>query len=248
MCQLLGVSSNKEVDIQFSLKEFKERGEKNPHGFGFVFYEDGNPKLIKEPSSLKNEDIEKEDYKFKSKIIIGHVRLASCGGQSHKNTHPFVIKNWSFAHNGTVRKIKNLDLKKFKPQGETDSECAFCYLLDKIYEEEDVKKMIRIIEDEALRIKKLGRFNFLLSNGKYLFVFGDDSLYFAKRQSPFQEVTLKDVGYHLHLKEIKYPDEKAIIIATEPLTKEERWQKIDGLKLFKDGEEIELNNYALRNF
>jgi predicted glutamine amidotransferase len=39
MCQLLGLSSNKEVDIQFSLKEFKKRGRKNPHGWGFAFFQ-----------------------------------------------------------------------------------------------------------------------------------------------------------------------------------------------------------------
>ncbi|RCK75111.1 MAG: hypothetical protein IGBAC_1247 [Ignavibacteriae bacterium] len=37
MCQLLGVCSNKYVDIAFSLREFSKRGKSNPHGFGFVF-------------------------------------------------------------------------------------------------------------------------------------------------------------------------------------------------------------------
>ncbi|MCM8832236.1 MAG: class II glutamine amidotransferase [Candidatus Omnitrophica bacterium] len=241
MCQILGVSSNKRVDIQFSLKEFKKRGEENPHGFGFVFYNENNdPKLIKNPSSLKNESIEEKKYKFKSKIIIGHVRLASCGKVSHENTHPFLIKNWSFAHNGTVREVKNWQLNKFKPKGETDSEYAFCYLLDKIYNIAEIDEVADILKREALMICKLGRFNFLLSDGEYLYAYGDDSLYFVKREPPFQEVTLKDDGYHLHLKEIKDPDEKAIIIATKPLTKEENWQKIRGLKLFKYGEQVEL--------
>lgn len=37
MCQLLGVCSNKEVDVQFSLKEFQYRGKINNHGWGFAF-------------------------------------------------------------------------------------------------------------------------------------------------------------------------------------------------------------------
>ena len=36
MCQLLGLSSNKEVDIQLSLREFSHRGKKNRHGWGFA--------------------------------------------------------------------------------------------------------------------------------------------------------------------------------------------------------------------
>lgn len=246
MCQLLGVSSNKKVDVQFSLKEFRERGRSNPHGFGFVFYENGNPKLIKKPSSFQEEDIEKEDYKFKSKIIIGHVRFATCGGPNHKNTHPFVKDNWSFAHNGTVIEIKYRPLNKFKPEGETDSEYAFCYLLDRIHDKNDIKEIIKILEKEASEIIKLGnkkvKFNFLLSDGNYLFAYGHTSLYFVKRESPFPTVTLKYSKYKLNLNEIKSPDEKAIIIATEPLTKEENWQKFEGLKLFKDGEEIKINN------
>ncbi len=241
MCQLLGISSNKKVDIQFSLKEFKERGKRNPHGFGFVFYENGIPKLIKKQKSLKDEDIEKEDYKFKSKIIIGHVRLASCGSQSYENTHPFVIGKWSFAHNGTVREVKNWQLNKFKPKGDTDSEYAFCYLLERISGKETIYEIVSILKNEASEIAKIGRFNFLLSDGEHLYAYGDDSLYFVKREAPFQEVKLKNTGYHLHLSKIKKPDEKAIIVATEPLTKEENWQKIVGLRLFKDGEEIKLN-------
>ncbi|MEM5777978.1 MAG: class II glutamine amidotransferase, partial [Candidatus Aenigmatarchaeota archaeon] len=133
MCQLLGVSSNKKVDIQFSLEEFKLRGERNYHGFGFAYYKDGNACLIRKPSSLAGENIEENKYRFKSKIIIGHVRLVSCGNSSHQNTHPFKIDNWLFAHNGTVTEIKNKPLNRFKPEGETDSEYAFCYLLEKLY-------------------------------------------------------------------------------------------------------------------
>ncbi|MEO0073003.1 MAG: class II glutamine amidotransferase [candidate division WOR-3 bacterium] len=237
MCQLLGVSSNKPVNIQFSLKEFKERGRKNPHGFGFVFYENKEPKLIKEPEPLASKDLKKDEFKFKSKIIIGHVRLASCGNQSHENTHPFVINNWSFAHNGTVTKIKEWTLKKFKPKGETDSEHAFCYLLEKINNETDVQKIADILRKEAFKIQKLGKFNFLLSDGEYLYAFGDDSLYFTIRKAPFKEVILKDTGYCCHLKEIKNPDEMAALIATAPLTKEgEQWKKFEGLQIFKDGE------------
>lgn len=241
MCQLLGLSSNKKVDIRFSLKEFKERGKENYHGFGFVFYKGKKPHIFKKPSSLAYENIEDKNFAFKSKIIIGHVRLASCGKQSHENTHPFVINNLSFAHNGTVTSVKKWQLGIFKPEGETDSEYAFCYLLDKIYKKNDIKEIYKILSDEAKEIRKLGRFNFLLTNGEYLFAFGDNSLFFVKRKAPFQEVTLRDDGYHLNLKEIKNSQEKAIIVATEPLTKEENWQKIDGLKLFKDGNEVKIN-------
>ena len=61
---------------------------------------------------------------------------------------------------------------------------------------------------------------------------------FVSRKSPFQEVTLTDEDYSVNLREIKTPDEKAIIIATKQFTREEKWSPILGLKVFKGGEEV----------
>lgn len=241
MCQLLGLSSNKEVDIQLSLREFRHRGYSNHHGWGFAFYSNGEWKLIKEPRSLKNEDIESESFKFKSKIIIGHVRLASCGSRIHLNTHPFQIDGWVFAHNGTVDQImktSEFELRTIKPSGQTDSEYAFCYLLEKIGNNSEIKKIIEILKREAQKIKQYGNFNFLLSNGEVLIAHGDNSLYFVQRKAPFQEVTLSDDNFTVNLAEIKAPDEKAILVATEPLTTNESWKKFSGIKVFMNGEEI----------
>lgn len=243
MCQLLAVSSNKKVDIKFSLGEFRHRGEKNPHGWGFGFYNEDDNKweIIKKPESLKNEDINK--FSFKSKIIVGHVRLASCGNHSQQNTHPFNKDDWIFAHNGTVTKImnnSNFKLNKFVPRGDTDSEYAFCYLLEKIEGIGNTQTLYEILAKEAEKIREYGKFNFLLANKEYLFAFGDNALFFVLRKAPFQDVTLKDEEYSLNLARIKASDEKAVVIATEPLTINEDWRKITGLKVFKNGQEIKL--------
>ena len=102
-----------------------------------------------------------EPFKFRSKTIIGHVRLASCGNQTHLNTHPFAKKNWVFAHNGTVIAIKSLPEFRLQinPEGETDSEHAFLYLLQKM--EGFRNEVINIIELESRIIKQHGNFNFL---------------------------------------------------------------------------------------
>lgn len=231
MCQLLGVISNKEVNIEYSLREFRHRGDINRHGWGFAFSKGTEWILKKQPSSLANENLNNKDFKFKSKIIIGHVRLASCGNLCHENTHPFVINNWAFAHNGTVLEIKDFPLKRYLPKGKTDSEHAFCYLLERIEESHSNKE--KILKDEAEKIRKMGRFNFLLSNGKILYAYGDDALYYVERKSPFSFARLKDDDYEVHLSDIKAPNEKAVIVATEPLTTNEDWIKIYGLKIFE---------------
>ncbi|MEK6657796.1 MAG: class II glutamine amidotransferase [Nitrospirota bacterium] len=239
MCQLLGVSSNKKVDIQFTIREFHHRGKGNPHGWGFAFHQNGDWKIIKEPSSLFAKDIKDEQFKFKSKAIIGHVRFISCGNQTHLNTHPFKINNWAFAHNGTVKGIMKepqFALAALKPEGQTDSEYAFCYLLEEIGNEpENIKN---VLEREAQRIKQYGNFNFLLSDGNTLFAYGDNSLYYVRRKAPFDTVTLIDDQYSVNLEEIKAPEERAILIATKPLTVNEKWKKISGLRIFKEGREL----------
>lgn len=242
MCQLLGLCSNKPVDIRFSIREFQRRGEENPHGFGFLFYEKKRmlkPVLIKKPVPLTGENVTQNPYFFESKIIIGHVRLASCGRVAHENTHPFMMDSWGFAHNGTVTSVKKWKLNKYVPSGDTDSEHAFLYLLEKLQKANTLQEQRKIIKSESEKICKLGNFNFLLSDGEYLYAFGDTSLYYVKRRAPFMEVTLKDDGYTLNLNEIKAPDEKVILIATEPLTVEERWEKISGLMVFKNGDIVD---------
>ncbi len=237
MCQLLGVSSNKRVDIGFSLREFQHRGRRNHHGWGFAFYQDGDWKIIKEPSSLAEKDIKDEGFHFRSKMIIGHVRLASCGSQGHLNTHPFKNNKWVFAHNGTVSRIMKdpqFALTAFKPVGKTDSEYAFCYLLEKISAGfENIKE---VLQAEALKIRQYGNFNFLLSDGETLFAHGDNSLYYVQRKAPFNAVSLIDDQCSVNLGEIKAQDEKAVIIATEPLTANEKWKGIQGIRIFRNGE------------
>jgi predicted glutamine amidotransferase len=67
------------------------------------------------------------DYKYlKSRIFIGHVRYASGGGRTYRNTHPFerVLQGKSivFAHNGTLKDFESERSNEFSPLGETDSE------------------------------------------------------------------------------------------------------------------------------
>lgn len=87
MCRLLGLIANKEVDVRFSMLEapenFKKLGERNPHGWGMGWYEDGEPKIEKYGEcafcSKRFDELAKE---VKSRIIIAHIRSASSGAKS----------------------------------------------------------------------------------------------------------------------------------------------------------------------
>lgn len=249
MCQLLGISSNREVDIKFSFREWRHRGKTNPHGYGFAYLENGTWKIVKSASNLYETRAAETDEvtAARSPIFIGHVRFASVGPQDGTNTHPFQAsafgKSFVFAHNGTVRGIKKRRLRNNKPTGQTDSEHAFLWLLEQVasVRNADFAGELKKLADDVS--SKLGRFNFLLSDGTTLWAYADDRLSFIERRPPYggELVRLHDDGYAISLKEVKRPDERAILVATESLTDEAGWQSLNPRELLivREGRAVE---------
>lgn len=136
MCELFGFSANKPVSIGFTWRGFISRGRVHRDGWGVVFYPDGRsaylvmelrPSVYSSMASfLRAKDV------VRSRIVISHVRWASKGEVAYRNTHPFVRelfgKEWSFAHNGTLNSLPRP--KFYEPVGETDSERAFCIIME----------------------------------------------------------------------------------------------------------------------
>ncbi len=71
---------------------------------------------------------------IKTLLAIGHIRRRTRGDVLLANTHPFMRelwgRHWVFAHNGTPLGVRRRALGRFNPIGTTDSEHAFCYLLE----------------------------------------------------------------------------------------------------------------------
>lgn len=253
MCELLGMSFNFSVRPSISFRGFRQRGESNPDGWGIAFYPDESVQVIKEPIKARRSSLSKflQDYpEIKSKIFVGHVRYASKGSITHKNTHPFSRelngKEYVFAHNGTLRNYRGLKPGKFKPVGETDSEYAFCYLLNCLEErnitqwkEEDFDWLAGILRE----INECGDFNCIFSDGIHLFCYYDkhgyNGLCFDQRKPPYDKIRLLDEDWEINLAEEKNPEQRGFIIATRRLT-DESWKdfKFGELIVFKDGKMI----------
>lgn len=262
MCELLGICSNYEVSPNFSFKEIKIRGGKSrfhDDGWGIGFYINNTSKILKEPEPAYSSELAKEiedgRKDLRSKIFIAHIRRGTSGSNTLENTHPFMNKlfgkEWIFAHNGIVGEFTAQDgiftepLINFKPKGQTDSEYAFCYILDQLKEKcgqnSTLEEIAKVIAEAANYVKKYGNFNFILSDSEYIFAFGDNSLFYIKREhAEGKTLCLDDADYSIEISDMKMEGEKAIIIATSPLTKTEKWSngRINGLEIFKDGEEV----------
>lgn len=193
MCELLGLSSHHETTINLSLSVLAMRGE-NPNmhgdGWGIAFHEGKDVRLIKDAGAAKNSPWVSliKQQKIHSHDIIAHIRKSTIGNVSYSNTHPFVRelrgRVHSFAHNGTLRNIVNDERfipHDFYPIGQTDSELAFCVLMDRLKKiwvkpgvVPPVRERLSIIKQFADEIRSLGPGNFLYSDGESFFAHGDE--------------------------------------------------------------------------
>lgn len=151
MCELLGMSARHLTDVDHSLALLRPRGgEIGPHadGWGVAFYEGRDARIFKEPVPASESRCLAfiADYNYRSNMFIGHIGKANPPniGRASANTHPFSRelsgRSWVFAHNGKLPGLKEnsgFTLGRFQPIGETDSEHAFCYLLDQIVQAND---------------------------------------------------------------------------------------------------------------
>jgi glutamine amidotransferase len=132
-----------------------------------------------------------------------------------------------------------------KPMGDTDSETAFCVIL------EEIRKYGRLPSDKDLAItilktakelSKQGGLNFLISNGEMLHAFysGYKSMFYTTIRPPFED---KIIGQNDQLKillktrDIQTP---ISIIATEPFFDEFDWKEFEvgTLYSFKNGQRM----------
>ncbi|HEX3326326.1 MAG TPA: class II glutamine amidotransferase [Actinomycetota bacterium] len=243
MCQLLGVAANRPVNIAFSFKEWRHRAAENPDGYGFAFWPRGQLEIVKDAQDLMgapSSAIERVKT-VQSPIFVCHVRYANVGPRDGTNTHPFRdvrgAQEYAFAHNGTVRGIFEMAVSR-PAKGKTDSEHAFLWLMDQVSDADD-EEFPHALRGAAERVRPLGRFNFLLSDGTTLWAYADDSLYYLERSPPFggRLVSLEQEGYSIGLDEIKAPDERATLVATELLSDEAGWIRLakGSLLVVRDG-------------
>jgi glutamine amidotransferase len=185
MCELLGLCFNEPVAADISIREFASRGAANPDGWGLAWYPDQSVAVVKEAIAWQSSKhtVFLESYPaLRSKIYVGHVRHKTVGGPvTHADTHPFVRelngREYCFAHNGTLTDlIDAFPLGRFLPLGQTDSEHAFCHLLEAIAEEGiDLRRQHswHWLHAKLVSMNRHGKMNVMLSDGRSLFCYHD---------------------------------------------------------------------------
>lgn len=149
-------------------------------GWGLVSYLKENvPEYIeREPESLtENAELFEKAAKWAEssgyRTTMLHIRKSTDASKSIANTHPFVYKEWSFCHNGTIFDSEKIRLKKLKPSGQTDSERFFLYLMEQMKWPFKPESRIRKAAAYVRKHFKYTSLTFLLTNGKKLYAYRD---------------------------------------------------------------------------
>ena len=256
MCQLLGMNCNVPTDICFSFEGFCARGGKTDEhrdGWGIAFFEGlGCRTFIDVKPSIASPIAELiKNYPIHSTNVIAHIRKATQGEIKLENCHPFRRelwgKYWVFAHNGNLENFEPELQGLYQPVGKTDSEKAFCLILETLRQafpggQPTLEKLYQILATITQSLAQQGIFNYLLSNGEYLFVYCSTQLHYLIRQAPFAAAHLIDEDITVDFQALTKQTDRVAIIATLPLTDNEVWTNIQPgeLMVFQDGRPLNL--------
>ncbi len=254
MCQLLGMNCNTPTDIVFSFEGFRRRGgltDVHADGFGIAFFEGKGVRIYQDDHASASSPVADlvRAYQIKSKNVLAHIRKATQGQVSLANTHPFMRELWGeywvFAHNGHLQNADalfcNPNQQYYHGVGTTDSEKAFCYILEHLRQKFPKKPSQEAIFDEVktltAHIRKAGIFNFILSNGQWMMVHASTLLHYIVRKAPFGEANLLDDDVNIDFSSVTTPNDCVAVIATLPLTTNESWTQLaqNQLLMFQEG-------------
>lgn len=266
-CQLLGMNCATPTDFTFSLKGFCKRGgETDIHsdGWGVAFYEGKGIRQFHDSSPACSSPMANflESNPIRTYNMMSHLRYATVGEVELSNVHPFCREMWginfAFAMNGDIPMFKRdpyaklealdpsdspcKDQKYYHPVGTTDSEAAFCAILNALRVQFDklpslpvLKNALQELCDEIIsEDPELTIMNFLLTCGPdTLWVYSWpgsrpgstvwNGLHYTTRTHPFTTSRLKDLDYEVDFASTNGVEDCVSVIATLPLTENEEW-------------------------
>lgn len=251
MCELFAMSASAPVDIKLSLAELARHGGETgilADGWGIAFFEGRDARIFREPHAAASSPWVQcpQQHPVRSDSVIAHIRHATEGAISLANTQPFVRelrgRAHVFAHNGHLAdrvRLNGPDLVRFMPIGETDSEIAFCRLLEVLSsssvtaDHDQAQAALPTFSDFARQMREFGPANLILACDGHLLVHADrrtqrpgviepPGLWILPRSCPGDEVEhITGAGIDVSTSALH-----VIVVASVPLTGE-AWQPLE---------------------
>jgi predicted glutamine amidotransferase len=250
MCQLLGMNANTPTDVMFSFAGLATRADEHKDGFGIAFFEDPGLRLFVDHHSARQSPVAElvKRYPIRSGNVIAHIRKATQGQVALQNTHPFMRELWGrywvMAHNGDLKDFRPRLHGSFRPVGGTDSELAFCWLMQELAKAHasvpPIDELTRTLAELLPIPARHGTFNCLLSNGQALWAHCSTHLHWLQRAHPFGAAHLADEDLSVDFGPLTTPGDRVALVATQPLTTGEPWAAMAAgeLRVFVDGQAV----------
>ena len=237
MCELLALSANTPTDMRFSFRGLARRGGatgQHGDGWGLASFDPdgGGLHIYREQTAAAFSPVAAQlsDLDLKSLYSLAHIRKATQGVVAVENCHPFHRRwhgqDWVFAHNGDI-KAEISSEGRFQPEGNTDSEAAFCRILNdldqRFAQPPDGHSLFPLLSSYSSELASQGIFNCLISNGEWLYAYGGTRLHTITRRAPFTKATLADDDVTVDFSAVTTVHDVVTIVSTEPLTTDEMW-------------------------
>ncbi|MFW6050434.1 MAG: class II glutamine amidotransferase [Myxococcota bacterium] len=176
--------------------------------WGLGFYQGGEvlhkKRPLPETESLDWEEVAEE---LLTDCAIFHLRQATVGNFRAENTHPFRMRSWLFAHNGTIERFDRIrgplveqipDFLRRNIRGDTDSEHFFHIILSFLHDtgqldnpDGDERAVVGALRSAVTLVDRLSAevgappatLNLVLTNGRRLFALrrGAPMMYVERR-------------------------------------------------------------------
>ena len=191
MCELLAMSTRHAAHLNVSLETLA--GHSDPafgtrDGWGAAFYQGNDVALFREPIAASDSALVRwlGEGSPATTLAVAHIRRATLGTVCLANTQPFARelagRSHVFAHNGHLPGIAQsagLAFERYRAIGDTDSEHAFCALLERLHGlwgltamPPSVEQRLDVVTQFAADLRALGPANFLSADGEFLFAHG----------------------------------------------------------------------------
>lgn len=213
MCELLGMSAAREVDVTDLLRKFYAHSERHPNGWGLAVRRGGQIEIDKEPVKAARSRRLSEILEggVQTDLVLAHIRYATVGGEAYENSHPFKARDssgreWTLIHNGTIFNYSLLSPFQYEQEGRTDSERILLYLMHMINSRQrmldgpmSVLERLGLIQAILRDMARGNKLNLILYDGELMYVHTNyaASLYVLQRDGAafFSTVPLTDEAW-----------------------------------------------------
>lgn len=232
MARLLAIIARQPVDFSISIGQ-PQHITYSTHGWGVAWYDQSRKVHVQKGkrSALNQHLNQTVQTQFLTHQFIFHMRQATSGDVSEKNTHPFTYGEFSFAHTGLVSKEKLSALLKppFNQNFQSepiDSELYFRVIMQRMAQmqpREAIAQTVSVVNSSRGA-------NFILSDGESIYAYRYGlPLYWTRWRDPRLFSIETPTG--LKLSSIQLSNQFAYIISSDKLFNA-NWTAFDDGELF----------------